>query len=218
MKTIILVALVGFAVHGATVTFNYSFASPTTNWGHFSTITGGTIDLPGFDLSLGTIISDTISGNFTVIGDILIESLLASTITQPDFTLRPGIRVSMYDKSSVSQRHLNGLTALPITGAQPNTAYSFPGGLNISEPLIFSCIAGDCPTGPRGWVVDITPWKQVDEGTPNFSYTANATITITATRTFEYTPAEATTPVPEPSSWALIATGLGGLAYCRRRD
>jgi hypothetical protein len=222
MKTIILaLALAGF-VHGATMTWQNSYTLSETTWGFSSgggELTGVGVNVPRFDPSLGTLTGFILQGTVTAIADITLDVLNAPG----DYSGYFGIKLRFYDIKPREDIAILESSPFEIVGAAAFSTHSFPGLFNDSVAIghgcgsnnLISCLVEHTGTGTYRYQLRPELFRDID-GPYLTPYTATGSVTADLTATYTYEPAM--THMPEPSSWALMAAGLGGLAYYRRRQ
>jgi hypothetical protein len=216
MNKLLLIALSGFAMQGATITWQNSYQ---TVWGVGLPIADPgsmSIIVPNFDMSLGTLTDFTVRVSATADMGLFVYTRLLGGVHDVTATLK-----FVFKDGQSPQEGLAFLVAEPIhfPADTPGLAeYVFPSVITGTVNLGLSC-------GNNHFCIDE---RSRDGGTNRYSLRPQVlafvaplgpaqtfgTITANAIATYTYTPIVEN---PEPASWALIATGLGALAYYRRR-
>lgn len=214
MKTMLL-ALVGVAVQGATVTSTSSYSAALGPDG----ILNISVYAPRFNETLGTLISLRMAGTVGVVADATIGT--TNTVGDLEALFGMGIKLKWPDNPVYDQRAIDG-AAIHVASVSPQAIYFFPGAISGSAGVALYCASNfsircDLPSGESDYRFSLrfSPYRQVS--LPHTFALAAGTVNADFTATYEYEPAAAMIHNPEPSAWALLAAGLGGLAYYRRR-
>jgi len=202
------IALLGLACHGATITTTSNYQQ---SFGP-QELMNMSVYAPLFDSSLGKLTSFSLTGIVGIQADLGLEMGYMSG----DFETAANMQVKLkwenpiYSLASISGNPIN------IANTRPGDVYQIPNAINSSTTITTNCGYQLCefllaPDRDSRFSLRFTPY--FEQNLPNNRY-LTGTMTADFTATYNYEPA--TTPSPEPGTWAMVAGSMGLLYYHRK--
>ena len=173
-----------------------------------------TLDFNGFDPTLGTLtdVTATLSGG----ASITIRAMNASAISQDLIAVIKGTATLSGPGNLSFSRTYSPIISFDVASGETQTgeigSIYGPGSQSGVIPL------ADFIGGPASIDISVTDSADVSGGLGPCCSLVSLTGTDSPTVTLQYTFTPASTPVPEPSTWAMMLLGFAGLGYAGYRQ